>query len=229
MEKEAYPLEARLMAIPKSIYQTYSSQKEIPSMARFHIWKMRKMNPEYEYHFYNDDDIEAFLTKEFDPDVLTQFKKIAIGAAKADFFRYAILLKKGGVYLDIDSQVTGKLDNWISKNDTAIITEEGNPGLYVQWALVYAKGHPFLAKTVENIVNNIKSNRFPNDVHKMTGPRVYTDSINECLEKDPSIPYRKMGVDYKGKIKFKYWLSGFSFSSKEHWKVSQTKRGVLKP
>ncbi|MCF6359345.1 MAG: hypothetical protein L3J29_01120 [Cyclobacteriaceae bacterium] len=216
------------MAIPKTIFQTYSSKKDIPLLAQFHIWNMRRLNPEYEYRFYNDADINEFILKEFGKDIFEQYSKLAIGAAKADFFRYAILLKKGGVYLDIDSKTTGRLSDWINDTDAAIITEEGNPGLYVQWALVYEKGHPFLAKTVENIINNIKSNQYPNDVHKMTGPTVYTTSINECLKKDPSISYRKLGVDYQGKIKFKYWLSGFSFSSKEHWKVSQTKRGVLK-
>ncbi len=216
------------MAIPKTIFQTYSSWDEIPLLARFHIWNMLRMNPEYEYHFYNDADIDAFILEEFGEAVFEQYSKLAIGAAKADFFRYAILFKKGGVYLDIDSKITGRLSDWINDTDKAIITEEGNPGLYVQWALVYEKGHPFLAKTVENIINNIKSNQYPNDVHKMTGPTVYTASINECIKKDPSILYRKMGVDYQGKVKFKYWLSGFSFNQKEHWRVSEKKTSVLR-
>ncbi|MCF6353455.1 MAG: hypothetical protein L3J06_10630 [Cyclobacteriaceae bacterium] len=216
------------MAIPKVIYQTYSSPKEIPLMARFHRWSMCRMNPTYEYQFFDDDAIDAFIKSEFGLGVYKQYSKIAIGAAKADFFRYAILLKKGGIYLDIDSKINGKLDSWVSKSDKAIITEEGNPGFYVQWALIYDKGHPFLAKTIENILDNIRTNRYPNDVHKMTGPTVYSNAIKQCIKEDTTIPYRLLGIDYEGKITFKYWLSGFSFNKKEHWRVSEKKRGVLK-
>jgi len=216
------------MAIPKVIYQTYSSQKEIPLLARFHIWNMLRMNPEYEYHFYNDADIDAFILEEFGAGIFKQYSKLAIGAAKADFFRYAILLKKGGIYLDIDSKINSKLDSWISKSDKAIITKEGNPGFYVQWALIYDKGHPFLAKTIENILDNIRTNRYPNDVHKMTGPTVYSNAVKQCIKEDATIPYRILGIDYEGKITFKYWLSGFSFNKKEHWRVSERKRGVLR-
>ncbi len=197
-------------------------------MARFHRWNMCRINPGYEYRFFDDDAIDAFIKLEFGLAVYKQYSKIVIGAAKADFFRYAILLKKGGVYLDIDSKVNGKLDSWIFKNDKAIITEEANPGFYAQWALIYDKGHPFLAKTIDNILDNIRTNRYPNDVHKMTGPTVYSNAIKQCIKEDTTIPYRLLGIDYEGKIKFKYWLSGFSFNKKEHWRVSERKRGVLK-
>lgn len=66
--------------------------------------------------------------------------------------------------MDLDSVVTGNLDNWILPDDTAIITAERNPGMFVQWALVYEKGHPFLQKTLDNVLDNIRNNRHPQDV-----------------------------------------------------------------
>lgn len=197
-------------------------------MAQFHIWKMCRLNPSYDYQFYNDEDIEAFLKEEFDEDVFEQYSKLNIGAAKADFFRYAILLKKGGIYLDIDSQVRGSLDAWIQPLDKAIITKETNPGYYVQWCLIYEKGHPFLQKTLDAVLDNIRTNRYPNEVLEMTGPNMYSRVLEECFKKHPTTAYRMFGVDYEGKVKFKYWLSGFSFGNKEHWRVNQQKRGVLK-
>ncbi len=197
-------------------------------MARFHIWNMCRMNPTYEYRFYDDKDIEAFIKQEFDADVFEQYSKLNIGAAKADFFRYAILLKKGGIYLDIDSRIASNLDNWILPDDKAIITKETNPGFYVQWALVYEKGHPFLEKTLAAVLYNIRNNSFPHDVLEMTGPNLYSRVLEACLQSHTVKDYRMFGVDYKGNIKFKYWLSGFSFKGKEHWRVSQKVRGVLK-
>lgn len=197
-------------------------------MAQFHIWNMCRQNPSYSYQFFDDNDISKFIKEEFGDDILKQYTKLAIGAAKADFFRYAILLKRGGIYLDIDSRSSGSFDTWILPNDKAIISQEANPKLYVQWALIYEKGHPFLQETMSRIMENIKNNRFPNNVHRMTGPTVYSEAINECMRIQTTSEYRIFGIDYKGKLKFKYWLSGFSFRKKEHWRKTQVIKGVLK-
>ena len=209
------------MSIPKAIYQTYSSWQDIPPVAQFHIWNMRRMNPDYRYEFYDDEAINEFLRREFDPNVFEQYKKLTIGAAKADFFRYAILLKKGGVYVDIDSRVAGNLNKWIKPEDVAIISKERNPKTYVQWALLFDKGHPFLQKTIDKVLDNIENNKFPNNVHRTTGPSVYSEAIRECITENPAIEYREFGIDYNNKINAKFWLSRFSFRKKEHWKKAQ--------
>jgi inositol phosphorylceramide mannosyltransferase catalytic subunit len=89
------------MPIPKIIYQTYYSNK-LPIITKFFIWWMRKRNPDYKYEFFDDARIDNFLKTEYPPDFFKAYQKLAIGAAKADFFRYAVLYKTGGVYVDID-------------------------------------------------------------------------------------------------------------------------------
>ena len=44
------------------------------------------MNPDYEYQFFDDKDIEDFISQEYDLETYEQYSKINIGAAKADFF-----------------------------------------------------------------------------------------------------------------------------------------------
>lgn len=214
------------MSIPKVIHQTFKTA-ELPFLTRWHIARFRRRNPEYTYEFYDDERINAFILKEFGPVVFSEYKKINIGAAKADFFRYAILYKRGGVYVDIDSAIKGKLSDFIRPDDSAVISHERNEGLFVQWALVFESGHPFLAKTLEMVIENIKENRFPHDVHQMTGPQVYTNAINECLRQHPGIPHRIEGVDYNGHLKFKYALSKFLYEKGEHWKKAQQTKPVL--
>jgi mannosyltransferase OCH1-like enzyme len=217
------------MAIPKTIYQTFKTAK-LPLITRWHISRFRKNNPDYDYQFYDDRRIERFFSEEFEADVLKAYKRLDIGAAKADMFRYAILYKKGGLYLDIDSCIKHPLSSFIKPNDKAIISLEGNPNLYVQWALIYEANHPFLKKTLEFILENIQSNKYPHDVHSMTGPTVYTKAIKECLKEEPSIPHRIMGVDYEGYLTFKYKLGKFFlYDKKEHWKKQQLARPILKP
>lgn len=215
------------MSIPKVIYQTFKSD-DLPLITRWHIKRFRENNKDYQYEFYDDHRIESFFLEEFGQDILSLYKRLNIGAAKADMFRYAILLKRGGIYLDIDSNIKGSLNNIIQEDDQAIISLEKNPNLFVQWALIYAPNHPFLKRTLDKVIDNIKNNSYPNDVHKMTGPSVYTEAINECLAESSDISYRVMGTDYNGRLKFKYRFSKFLYNRGEHWKKKQLSTPVLK-
>ena len=217
------------MTIPKIIHQTFKTSK-LPLITKWHIAKFRKKNPDYAYEFYDDERIEKFLEKEYGDDILKLYKKINIGAAKADFFRYAILYKKGGVYVDIDSGINSSLEEFIKPDDTAIITHEGDPTLFAQWALIYSPGHPFLQKTIDMVIENIRLNKYPHDVHKMTGPTVYTQAIKASLKEDPAIPHRILGTDYNRYLKVKYKLGKFFLYKKgHHWKKQQLTTAVLKP
>ncbi len=215
------------MSIPKVIYQTFKSDK-LPLITRWYISRFRKKNPEYRYEFYDDNRIESFLKEAFDDETFKLYKQLNIGAAKADFFRYAILLKKGGIYLDIDSSINGRLSDFILSDDVAIISKERNPGMYVQWALVSEANHPFLQKTMELMSDHIRNNKHPHDVHKMTGPTVYATAINQCLKENPEIPHRELGTDYNGHFKFKYPLSKLLYLRGTHWKKQQLTQPVLK-
>ncbi|MCX2478659.1 glycosyltransferase [Pedobacter sp. MC2016-15] len=217
------------MSIPKIIHQTFKSSK-LPLIPRLHISRLRKKNPAYTYEFYDDARIARFLKDEFDPEVFELYSRLNIGAAKADFFRYAVLYKKGGVYLDIDCSVKSRLDDFIKPDDQALLSPEKNPAFFVQWAMIYQAGHPFLKRTMEMILDNIAQNRYPHDVHKMTGPTVYSMAIRECLANDPDIPHRTLGIEYAPHLKDKYkWAKFFLYSSREdHWKKKQLSSTVLK-
>lgn len=218
------------MSIPKTIYQTYKNNK-LPVLTRWHIMRMKKRNPSYCYQFYDDSMIDQFVNEAFAPEVFDLYKTINIGAAKADFFRYAVLFKKGGVYLDIDSLFLKTLDEIILPTDSAIISLGSNKQNYVQWALFYEAGHPFLKHTLDAIIENLRENKYPYDVLRMTGPTVYTEAIQRCLAESSNISYREIGVDYDNKLKFSYRLSKLSlygFSRKNHWKTIAKKEPVLK-
>lgn len=216
------------MAIPKIIHQTFKT-KTLPFITRWHIKKFRKNNLDYSYEFYDDNRIEEFLKNEYAPEVLESYKKLNIGAAKADFFRYAVLYKKGGVYVDIDSGINGSLNSFIMQDDFAVITREGHPELFAQWALVYSPEHPFLKTTMEMVMENIACNKYPHNVHLMTGPSVYTNAITASLKSNPNIKYRILGIDYNKHFKVKYKLGKFFlYKSGTHWEKQQLTVPVVK-
>lgn len=218
------------MAIPKVIYQTFKTNK-IPWLTRFYIWKFMRKNSGYSYAFYDDQQVELFFKENFEERTYKAYCSLQIGAAKADFFRYAILYKQGGVYLDLDSNILKKLDNYITSDDVAVISKERKyQHLYAQWALIFEKGHPFLKRTIDYIVDNIENNRFPNDVHAMTGPTVYSLAIDDEISENPTVKYRVFKDDYSGIFQFKYKLAKVLIygDRKNHWRKLQQRIPVLK-
>ncbi|GAA4330539.1 hypothetical protein GCM10023149_35780 [Mucilaginibacter gynuensis] len=214
------------MAIPKVIYQTFK-RRQLPFINRLAIQWLKFRNKAYDYEFYDDARIEAFMNAEFAGEVANAYNKLNIGAAKADFFRYCILYKKGGVYLDIDAYVPGALDSFIKPDDVAVITEERHPGIFVQWAMIYEAGHPFLKRTIDIVVDNIKHNRYPNSVHGMTGPTPYSQAIHSLMS-DKTIRYRVMGVDYNKAIRSRLPFSKLLYKKGEHWKAMEKVVTVLR-
>jgi mannosyltransferase OCH1-like enzyme len=217
------------MPIPKVIHQTFRSHK-LPLLTKWHIWRMKRRNPTYDYKFYDDEAVNRFIKDEFDKEIYELFKRIQIGAAKADFFRYAILYKKGGIYLDIDSLFINPINDIVQPEDHVIISLASHKNNYVQWALFSEPGHPFFKRTLDLVIQNLKNNTYPSDVHKMTGPTVFTNAINDCLKESSQAKHRIMGVDYDNKLKFSYRLSKFflyGISRKSHWKNKAQSEQVL--
>lgn len=174
--------------IPKKIYQTWIS-KNLPDRVQAYVDEMLSLNPSYEYQLYDDEDIFYFVKENYDKDILSAYEKLDIGAAKSDLWRYLVLYKNGGVYLDLDSHIYNDLDKLIKENDKAIISREGsaanphydaNGGIFVQWCLIFSKDHPILEKTFEKCVYNIK-NETTQDIWHLTGPSVYSSAIREVL------------------------------------------------
>jgi len=91
------------IVIPLDIYQTWHTKKLPPKMNE-NVKKLKKINSEFKHHLYDDNDCRDFIKNNFDKDVLNAFDTLIPGAYKADLWRYCILYKKGGIYLDIKFQ-----------------------------------------------------------------------------------------------------------------------------
>lgn len=219
------------MAIPKVIYQTYVNDR-LPFITKVFIWWMKQQNKDYRYEFYDDARIDRFLKEEYPQEVFNAYSKLAIGAAKADFFRYAVLYKYGGVYVDIDGAIIRPLSDIIQDDDVAVLSREIHSGLFVQWALIYDKGHPFMLRTLNRCIENINKNKSPNNVLYMTGPNVYSEVINESLEKNETIPFRVFGTDFERRKRAviipKHFLNYFIYSKRPNWREVQETQTVLK-
>jgi len=135
------------------------------------------------------------------PTVLEAYNALPLPVMKADFFRYLILLARGGIYSDIDTSALKSAADWIPKDVPAnsygmVIGIEADPDRpdwaqwysrriqFCQWTIQSKPGHPVLVDVVANItqetLNRKKAGTLTKDVKNIiefTGPALWTDSI----------------------------------------------------
>jgi len=146
--------------IPKRIIQTgkYADQ---PLQNRAAISNVRLLNPDYEYRFFDDRQVEAFIDNEF-PQYRAVFDSFPQKIQRFDFFRYLAVYRYGGFYFDLDVLFASDLSELLKsecvfpfegltlslhlRNQLNMDWEIGNYGFGA------VAGHPFLKAVIENCV-----------------------------------------------------------------------------
>eukprot|EP00479_Gromia_sphaerica_P006989 TRINITY_DN2164_c0_g2_i1.p1 TRINITY_DN2164_c0_g2~~TRINITY_DN2164_c0_g2_i1.p1 ORF type:complete len:199 (-),score=32.80 TRINITY_DN2164_c0_g2_i1:348-944(-) len=92
--------------IPKLIHQIWLGGK-MPE--RYKKWNESwgKFHPDWQYKLWIDDDVQSF---QFAEPVRKLFEDAPTFVEKSDIFRYAILLKFGGIYVDTDFECLQPFD-----------------------------------------------------------------------------------------------------------------------
>ena len=89
--------------IPKIIWQTHKFEyDDLPQKYKLNSMSWKQAFPDWEYRYFSDVDVENFIA-EFYPDYLDLYKSIKPGMYRADFWRYLVVYKYGGMYADMDS------------------------------------------------------------------------------------------------------------------------------
>jgi alpha 1,6-mannosyltransferase len=137
------------------------------------------------------------------PEVTEAFESLPLPVLKADFFRYLILLARGGIYTDIDTQALQSAVDWLPENMDRlsvglIIGIEADPDRpdwhewysrriqFCQWTIQAKPGHPVLRDIVATITEEalrmkragrLTKSKMDKTVMEFTGPGVWTDAV----------------------------------------------------
>ncbi|KAF1985356.1 glycosyltransferase family 32 protein [Aulographum hederae CBS 113979] len=135
------------------------------------------------------------------PEVLDAYNALPFPVMKADFFRYLILLARGGIYSDIDTAALKSATEWVPSEVPRsqygmVIGIEADPDRedwaqwysrriqFCQWTIQAKPGHPVLRDIVANITEETlkrkKEGKLPSDtkgIIEFTGPALWTDVI----------------------------------------------------
>lgn len=217
--------------IPHIIHQIWIGS---PLPERYIPWtsSWKKMNPDFEYHLWNDEKILEILDDRT-KDIYLNTKNFG---AKSDIARYAILKKFGGIYADTDFECLKSFKDLcdcttlFAGNIYATSPEIAN-GL-----IACIPDHPFI-NFISEILSKPLESQNTDTILNTTGPAFFTRNILSNPEKILStdvffptdclypLPNYKRTEAHWQKLKQKYVKE--SSLAIHYWDVSWEKRGII--
>lgn len=206
--------------IPKNIIQT-SNSHNLPYYLYNSVMSHILFNPDYKYYFFDDDDMNEYISKNCSQYVFECFQSLIPGAYKADFFRYIILNKMGGIYLDCKIVSKISVHHIIDENDSFVCCKDRKYKGHYNAIIFSVPDNKVLTETILemcNRINKIKKDKKNIDkylceygIYGLTGPTL----LYEFAEKHNVIPklvystktnmiHRKLNVNMYIK-NAKYW------------------------
>jgi mannosyltransferase OCH1-like enzyme len=146
--------------IPRRIIQTDKSAN-LPIRSKAAATNLRLLNPDFEYLFFDDNQVGKFIDTEF-PQYRSVFESFPVRIQRYDFFRYLVVYRLGGFYFDTDVFLTSSLEDLLAfrcvfpfeeltvhsflPKQYGMDWEIGNYGFGA------VAGHPFLDAIIKNCV-----------------------------------------------------------------------------
>jgi len=146
--------------IPRRIIQTDKS-RDLSLLARAATTSLRLLNPDFEYLFFDDAQVEEFIDAEF-PEYRPVFDSFPVRIQRYDLFRYLAVYRLGGFYFDTDVLFASSLEGLLGFGCVFPFEELGiNKFLSEEYGMDWEVGnygfgaaasHPFLEAIIKNCV-----------------------------------------------------------------------------
>jgi mannosyltransferase OCH1-like enzyme len=179
-------------SIPKIIYRTSPFKfEEIPQVILDSYKKDLEKSPEYTMFYFDDLDCQSFIEENYGIEYLSLYNKLIPTAFKADLFRYLLLYKHGGVWMDFSMSLNIPLDKIIAQFKQVYVRDRihlmhgnwMNKVAIYQGFLCTVKGTEVLRITIERCLKNIKDRNLTLSCLAVTGTILL------------GMVYRELGID----------------------------------
>ena len=232
--KIPYPLKSDYNpVIPLNIYQTWHT-KNLPEKMFETVKLIKNLNPRFNYHLFDDNDCREFIKNNFEINVLHAFDSLIPGAYKADLWRYCILYKNGGVYLDIKYRPLNKFRFITMMEKEHLVLDADNNGIY-NALMVCKPGNEVLLKAINKIVENVKNKYYGSSCLEPTGPMLLssffsTNEKNTFDMKHSFLTHENRFIHFNNYIILKGYSEYLKEQSKnqktEHYSVLWVKKSI---
>lgn len=157
--------------IPSQIFQTWKEGPKTPEMeAAIATFKRQEG---YMYNCLTDAQCSEILQREFGERFSNAYKVLVPGAYRADFWRYCILYKYGGVYADAKTALFRNLDEIIRPHDELILVRDIPSQCLLNGFIACTPGHPLLGIVLVMSLERIEKREYGTGPLDMTGPHLF--------------------------------------------------------
>jgi inositol phosphorylceramide mannosyltransferase catalytic subunit len=168
----AHKFDSEVYKIPKKIHFVWIGGK-LPEKYKFCIESWKRHHQDWEIKLWTDDDIESFQLHNKEA-----FNLAKNYGQKSDIYKYEIVERYGGVYIDIDFYCCKSLDELVKNFEffSALISN----GTTVGAAFIACTPHHYIMNRCINNIEKIEARDF-NQVLKVSGPEFFTHIIYTSL------------------------------------------------
>jgi len=166
--------------IPLLIMQTWKT-KDVPEHWQSGPAALKRLMPHWKYQLLTDDDNNRFVQRYF-PDFWPFFSALEYPIQRADAIRYMWLYVMGGLYLDLDLEITKPLDDlFFEDHDLYVVKSSIVENVYTN-AFIGAKPRLFV---MLQCLEDMKLPYSPWQIGKhlkvinSTGPNMFTRAISK--------------------------------------------------
>jgi len=166
-------------SIPKIIYRTSPFKfDEIPQVILDSYQKDLEKSPEYSMFYFDDFDCQCFIEENYGMEYLSLYNSLIPTAFKADLFRYLLLYKHGGVWMDFSMSLNTPLHRIISSFKQVYVRDrihllhggwQKNVSIY-QGFICTIKGTDLLKLAIERSFKNVRDRNLTLSCLGVTGP-----------------------------------------------------------
>jgi len=154
--------------IPLKVYQSWNSISSD---------QFKDNTSGFEFISFTEYDCRRFIKDNFETKVLWAYDKLVPSICKIDLWKYCILYKNGGIF--IDSELDIKLNDY--KYEEYFIVNEINGKKYIDTKfIVCKKNNKILLNLIDRIVQNVVNNFYGLNINDIT--RTYYGLENESKE-----------------------------------------------
>jgi hypothetical protein len=157
--------------IPPIIFQTWRAGEITPEM------KLARQSfldqDHYKYICWNDEECLKFLHVEYGERYAKAYSMLVPGAYRADFWRYCVLYKFGGVYADAKTTCLRPLDEIIRPTDELVLVRDIPVTCLLNGFIACQPGHQLLKLAMEKTLENIEARAYGDDPLDICGPHLF--------------------------------------------------------
>jgi mannosyltransferase OCH1-like enzyme len=192
--------------IPKIIHQTFA-YNILPKAYGQAVFSWINRNPDYEYRYYNDDDMRNYIVERH-PEALTAYDKLIPHAFKCDLWRLCVLYCDGGVYTDIKSGCIKPLTEIIPSDvELVLVSDRPNCCIYNAFMASTPK-HPIIKRMIDTVCDRVLREDYGVSFLDITGPLAIGNVVVDHFD---FVTYKRIPEGLYGTVKIMSIDNSFLF------------------